>query len=356
MCVLVEAQDLTIGYGSGKTRSAVIAANIDVELKAGEFVCLLGPNGAGKSTLIRTFAGLQKPLSGKVILNGKPIGSYASREIARHLSVVLTERPAIGLMPVFSVVALGRYPYTNWAGRLSEKDEKMVWKAIKAVGIENLAHRLINELSDGERQKVMIARALAQEPRVMILDEATAFLDLPRRVELMLLLRRLASESSIAVLLSTHDLDLALRSADRLWILPRGGPLVTGIPEDLVLSGAFSSAFDGSDVVFDKHLGTFVFDSLQRGTVALEGICHGASQAWEKLPSSHDVVLVWTHRALTRAGYRVVSDGGVPVKITISSENGSGVVWRITSSNHSERQAYSLEDLIAKLGSMPEAA
>ncbi|MGC8718633.1 MAG: ABC transporter ATP-binding protein [Thermodesulforhabdaceae bacterium] len=355
MSVLIRAQNLTIGYGSSKRSRVVVAKDINVQLKAGEFVCLLGPNGAGKSTLLRTFAGLQKPLSGTVTLNGKPVMSYSPREIAKCLSVVLTDRPAVGLMPAFTVVALGRYPYTDWAGRLSAQDEEIVWKAIKAVGIENLAGRLINELSDGERQKVMIARALAQEPQVMILDEATAFLDLPRRVELMLLLKKLATESNIAILLSTHDLDLALRSADRLWILPRGGPLLTGIPEDLVLSGAFSSAFDGSDVVFDKHLGTFVFNRLERGTVALEGFHHSRLHACEHTSSS-DVLFLWTHRALTRAGYRVVSDECAPVRITISNENGSGVVWRITSSNHSERCAHSLEDLITKLLSMPEAA
>lgn len=344
MIELLKIVDLTIGYAHRKRSKFVVAEGINVSLKAGEFVCLLGPNGAGKSTLLRTLAGLQRPLGGDVMIKGSSIFSLSSREIASHLSVVLTDRPAVGFMPVFSVVALGRYPYTGWTGSLSPRDAEMVWQSIKAVGIEALAERRLNELSDGERQKVMIARALAQEPKIMILDEATAFLDLPRRVELMLLLKKLANESKIAVLLSTHDLDLALRSADRLWILPRGGPLITGIPEDLVLNGTFAAAFDGSDVVFDKRSGTFVFESPERGTVALEGT------------PSHDVVVAWTRRALTRIGYRIVSGETAGLKITVSNDNGSGPVWRIRCEGRNERCARSLEDLITELSSMADAA
>ncbi|MCX7822223.1 MAG: ABC transporter ATP-binding protein [Syntrophobacterales bacterium] len=345
MSKLLRTLNLTIGYKKRNRSRFVVAEGINVNLKSGEFVCLLGPNGAGKSTLLRTLAGLQKPISGDVMINGTSIYNFSPRDIAKHLSIVLTDRPSIGFIPVFSVVALGRYPYTNWTGSLSSQDEEIVWRAIRAVGIEDLANRLLSELSDGERQKVMIARALAQEPKIMILDEATAFLDLPRRVELMLLLRKLANESNIAVLLSTHDLDLALRSADRLWILPKGGSIIAGIPEDLVLNGAFSAAFDGSNVVFDKRLGTFVFESPERGRVVLESSS-----------SLDDVVTAWTCRALTRAGYVIVSDEVTPLKIKISNENGSGTVWRMIWDGKVEKRACSLEDLISKLGSMANVA
>mgnify|MGYP001152896626 CR=1 FL=1 len=341
MSNVLTASKLTVGYKSGKERSFIVAGGIEVSLKAGEFVCLLGPNGAGKSTLIKTLAGIHKPISGEVMLDGMPISTFSPRELARRLSVVLTDRPAVGLMPVFSLVALGRYPYTGWAGKLSNKDEKIVWEAIKAVGIEDLANRLVGELSDGERQKVMIARALAQQPRVMILDEATAFLDLPRRVELFLLLRRLARESNIAVLLSTHDLDLALRSADRLWLLPKGGSIVDGIPEDLVLNGAFATAFNCSDVVFDSRSGTFVFESPSLGEIAFEG---------------NGVFGVWTRRALNRAGYRIISGESAPLKIEVSSENGSKTVWRIYYGGRPCQCAHSLEELLRHLSSMKNAA
>jgi iron complex transport system ATP-binding protein len=340
MSDVLVARRLTVGYKSGKGCN-VVAEGIEVSLKSGEFVCLLGPNGAGKSTLIKTLAGIHRPISGDVILDGMPISAFSSQELARRLSVVLTDRPAVGLMPVFSLVALGRYPYTGWTGNLSPKDEEIVWEAIKAVGIEDLAGRLVGELSDGERQKVMIARALAQQPRVMILDEATAFLDLPRRVELFLLLRRLARESDIAVLLSTHDLDLALRSADRLWILPKGGSLIDGIPEDLVLKGAFAAAFNCSDVVFDSRSGTFVFESPPLGEVALEG---------------NGVLGVWTRRALNRAGYRVISSENAPLKIEISGEDGSKTAWRIYCGDRPHQCAHSLEELLRQLSSMRDAA
>jgi iron complex transport system ATP-binding protein len=215
---------------------------VSVALRPGELVCLLGPNGAGKSTLIRTLCGMQAPLAGRVLLGGEPLEKLSAREVARRMSLVLTERVAVGLMPVATLVALGRHPYTRWGGRLRPEDREAVWRAMADAGIEAMACRPVCELSDGERQKVMIARALAQEPQVMILDEATAFLDLPRRVELMHLLRRLTRSRRRAILLSTHDLELALRCADRLWLLPLGGPLQDGAPEDLVLSGAFGSA------------------------------------------------------------------------------------------------------------------
>lgn len=337
--------NLTIGYTSRKRSRLVVAEKINVRLDPGEFVCLIGPNGAGKSTLLRTIAGLQKPLDGDVTLNGASVYNLPPGEIARHLSVVLTDRPTVGFMTVYSVVTLGRYPYTNWAGGLSSRDEEIVWKAIKTVGIEELSDRLLNELSDGERQKVMIARALAQEPKIMVLDEATAFLDLPRRVELMLLLRKLARESNIAVLLSTHDLDLALKSSDRLWLLPKGGPIITGVPEDLVLNGSFSSVFDGSSAAFDRGSGTFIFESPERGRVVLESSF-----------SSQDVFVTWTRRALVRAGYRIVSDESIALRVAISNENGSGTVWRIICKGKEEALAHSLEDLIFKLGSMADAA
>jgi len=198
------------------------------------------------------------------------------------------------------------------------------------VGIELLAHRPVCELSDGERQKVMIARALAQEPQVMILDEATAFLDLPRRVELMHLLRNLARMGSRAILLSTHDLDMALRCADRLWLLPPGGPLRCGIPEDMVLSDAFSDTFAGSGAQFDKGSGAFTLPGGDRGTVALRG---------------NGIPGMWTYRALERAGYRVTTQDRATVRVEVLRENGA-TTWRIGSRNENYP---SLETLLTAL-------
>ncbi|HRR39759.1 MAG TPA: ABC transporter ATP-binding protein [Syntrophales bacterium] len=310
---ILETRGLAIGYRHHRRPVCVVAEGIDVALSAGHFVCLLGPNGAGKSTLIRTLAGMQAPIEGTIFIAGKHLHELSARALAQRMSLVLTQRVAVGMMPVLSFVALGRHPYTDWMGRLSREDEAAVSRALADVGIEALAHRAVCELSDGERQKVKIARALAQEPQVMILDEATAFLDLPRRVELMSLLKRLAHESGRAVLLATHDLDLALRSADRLWLLPSGGPLREGVPEDLVLDDAFSATFSDGAIDFDKESGAFVVVGRGKGTVSLHG---------DGTPA------MWTYRALERAGYRVVSNGVAGISVQVLLENGRPV-WRL---------------------------
>jgi len=310
-----------------------VAEGIDVVLREGELVCLLGPNGAGKSTLIRTLAGMLKPLEGEVRLSGDRLSTLSAREVARRMSLVLTDRPAVGLMPVATLVSLGRHPYTGRTGRLTRKDEEAVWKAMADVGIEDLAHRAFGELSDGERQKAMIARALAQEPSVLILDEATAYLDLPRRVELMELLLDLARAGGRAVLLSTHDLDLALRCAHRLWLLPHGGPLHTGIPEDLVLQGTFAEVFAGSGARFDAASGAFTVPCTFRETVALK---------------ADGIVGMWTYRALERAGYRVVAEGGA--RLCVEAVQTVGVAsWRIHDGNRRKITVGSLESLLTLL-------
>jgi iron complex transport system ATP-binding protein len=206
--------------------------------------------------------------------------------------------------------------------------------AMAAVGIEALARRPVCELSDGERQKVMIARALAQDPRVMILDEATAFLDLPRRVEFMHLLRRLAPAGRRAILLSTHDLDLALRCADRLWLLPPGGPLQQGVPEDLVLTDAFADSFSDADVQFDKKSGAFQRQRENRGCVALHG---------------EDVPAMWTYRALERAGYQVVAPGEAPICVEVYFK-GDTIVWNIKGMDTA--CCDTVEELLARLQRM----
>ncbi len=327
---LLETHGLAVGYGHSGKGPHVVVDGIEIALRRDEFVCLLGPNGAGKTTLIRTLTGVQPQLAGSVLLAGTPLETFSPRMLARRMSLVLTQRVTVGMMPVVTLVALGRHPHTDWTGRLGPQDEQAVWNAIADVGIEALAYRPVGELSDGERQKAMIARALAQEPELMILDEATAFLDLPRRVELMHLLGRLAHSGNRAVVLSTHDLDLALRCSDRLWLLPCGGPLIEGIPEDLVLSDAFGRTFEAAGVRFDKRSGAFSLDNAPFGTVALRG---------DGVPG------MWTYRALERSGYRVVKDGEAELCIQVTQDNGS-ITWTIQEGCVSYQ---SLEDLLNDL-------
>ena len=321
----MRTEGLAVGYRSvrntsGHARDRQVLTGLDLELHAGELVCLLGPNGAGKSTLLRTLAGLQAPLAGRILVDGDDFAGLSAQGRARKTAIVLTERLEAGNLSVYSLAALGRHPHTGWTGMLAEADRRAVRAALDAAGAWDLRDRWFDELSDGEKQRVMLARALAQEPALLLLDEPTAFLDLPRRVETIRILRKLAREHGRAVLLSTHDLDLAMRAADRLWLLPPGGPVRCGIPEDLALSGAVGSVFDQGDVAFDLASGQFRI--------------HGHPEKWAVL--SGDAMLShWTARALEREGYGITEGGGsganaaeVSITATAAAE---GAVWHCRS-------------------------
>ena len=216
----VKAIGLTTGYRKGKKETAV-GKNISASLYAGELTALLGRNGAGKSTLMRTLAGFQPPLGGKIEIDGKSLSDFKGDALAKTVSVVLTEKPVLENMDAETLVGLGRAPYTGFWGGFTDRDRAAVEKAISLVGIENLRKREVQSLSDGERQKVMIAKAFAQETPVIFLDEPTAFLDYPSKVELMRLLGRLAREEKKTIFVSTHDLEIALRLSDRFWLLDK---------------------------------------------------------------------------------------------------------------------------------------
>lgn len=312
---VLRADQLTVGYANRRSTRPVVR-DFSVSLRAGEFVCLIGPNGAGKSTLLRTLTGMQRPLSGAVFLQGEELERLPLPERARKLSVVLTERFEAGNLSVGALVSLGRHPYTDWSGRLTAHDEAVVRKAMAVTGVTAMANRPVSELSDGERQRVMIARALAQEPILIVLDEPTAYLDLPRRVEIMRILASLAHQSGKAVLLSTHDLDLALRTADRIWLLAEGH-VRDGSPESLILSGAFEDAFRNEGLRFDRTTGAFDLQFMRRGRVQLRG---------------QGIAAIWTAHALERAGYEVVQSAtaGSSADFHVEvSENTEQTIWRI---------------------------
>ena len=228
MTPLLQATHITTGYAPRKAARHIVSEDISLELYPGELVCLVGPNGSGKSTLLRTLTGLQVTLDGDVLLKGKDIRSFSPIEKAKFLSIVLTTPVQAGRLTVYDLTALGRYPYTDWAGSLSQQDHLLIHNALATIGIEEFAPRMLHELSDGERQKVMVARALAQNPNLVVLDEPTAFLDIPFRIEIMSILKKIISEGDRGILLSTHDLDLAMRTADRLWVLSRDGTFHSG--------------------------------------------------------------------------------------------------------------------------------
>lgn len=286
------AQGLVAGY-DGRPLLGPYALNAP----RGDFVCLIGANGAGKSTLIRTLCGMQPALAGDILLDGQPLAAQSSRERARLLAVVLTDRVDTMLMTGYELACLGRYPHIGWGGRLRHADHDIVQTALLQAGAMPLAARLVSHLSDGERQRIMIARALAQQPRLLVLDEATAFLDLPRRIELMQLLQDLAHQQQLSIVLSTHDLELALRYADALWVIDGKRRLHTGAPEDLALNGALSAAFSADGLAFD----------LDRGELRV-----GRGGGNPIRVNGSGVRRVWAQRALQRLGY-CVQDDATPV-------------------------------------------
>lgn len=249
--------DLTTGYRGYHGSAVEVTSDISASLLSGELTCLLGPNGAGKSTLLRTLSGFQPPLSGIAMVQGRDITSYSGPELARTIGVVLTEKISLPNMNVTELVALGRSPYTGFWGRLSLHDREIVDEAITLVRIEDLRYRNVSTLSDGERQKVMIAKALAQETPIIFLDEPTAFLDFPSKVEIMQLLRRLSIVKDKTVFLSTHDIDIALQMSDMVWVLDKDSALVTGTPKALAENGTISRCFTRDGISFDPSALSF---------------------------------------------------------------------------------------------------
>ncbi len=281
---LLATSNLAIGYQSA------LHKQISLGLEEGELVCLLGPNGAGKSTLIKTLFGVLKPLGGQVEIGQKSLASLSPKAIAKQVAVVLTDRVSEEHLRVRDLVAMGRLPYAGLLGGLGEEDYQKVDEALSLTGVSAFADRLVGDLSDGERQKVMIARALAQDTQLIFLDEPTAHLDLPSKISIMHLLRRLARESGKAMVVSTHDMDIALQTADKLWLMAKEKPFVAGVPEDLVIDGSFGHYFQLGEVVFDVKSGSFVMDVPKKAFVNVQG----------EGPEA-----IWLKRALERNGFGV---------------------------------------------------
>jgi iron complex transport system ATP-binding protein len=319
---ILTTQHLSIGY-SKKGKASIVQSGLDLQLRGGELVCLIGPNGSGKSTLVRSLCGLQKPLAGNVLIESQDISKISTAERALLIALVLTDKVEIENTTVEDVVAFGRHPYSNWWGNTSEEDLFRVREAIEMVHLKKHQFKLLNELSDGELQRVMIAKALAQDTPIILLDEPTAHLDLPNRVEIMMLLHRLAHDTGKAILLSTHELDLALQAADRIWLMSDDQKgVITGIPEDLVFNGSFNRTFESKSYFFNAANGNFSFNYPLTKKVWVTG---------------DKTRLYWTLRALARAGFQVVQDADISIEITDSC-------WKIRN-----EVFYTIEELLAKL-------
>lgn len=260
-------KDLSIGYQTRK-QCRVVAEGMNASLFAGELTCLIGANGVGKSTLLRTLAGFQKPLGGELMIrDAKGVTSLNTlhpKELAKIIAVVLTGKPDVTAMRVSEIVGIGRSPYTGFWGNLSAEDNEAVKEALHLVGVSPLANRMFHTLSDGERQKVMIAKALVQQTPIILLDEPTAFLDYPSKVEMLQLLRRLAPDLNKTIFLSTHDLELALQLADKLWLMEP--QLSVGSPRELADKGSLSRFIDRSGISLDVSSLHIVVKSAEETT------------------------------------------------------------------------------------------
>ena len=323
MNISIQLSDVTTGY-----RGKPVTRDINAYLQAGELTCLLGPNGAGKSTLLKTLSAFIPPLSGEITIEGVNIRKISASMLARSIAVVLTRRPATMNMTVEELVSIGRSPYTSFFGGLHENDREVVDKSIRLVGIDDLRTRNVNTLSDGERQKALIAKALAQQTRIIFLDEPTAFLDYPSKVEIMQLLYTIAREENKTVFMSTHDLELALQIADKIWLLDKERGLNIGIPEDLAYAGLLGDYFQRGGLKFNYTTGLFEIDNEQKGSVCLKGSGR---------------LFNMVKKALKRMGYSTdPSSGGVTIEIIADANGNEHIVYDGETLN-------SIESLAAKL-------
>lgn len=239
---ILTLSQLSVGYKNGHEKQ-VLMENLNLEIPKGKFIALLGANGVGKSTLIRTIANLQKPISGRILLNGQNIEEYDTQKIARHMSLVLTDRIQGGHLNVRELVEMGRYPHTNWTGKLRGQDIEKVEEAIHLCAIDYLRDANIFEISDGQLQKAMIARALAQDGDLMLLDEPTVHLDANNRFAVIELLRKLVNETKKSVLMSTHQVEMALQMSDTIWLANCGENIICDTPQELYKQKEIEKAF-----------------------------------------------------------------------------------------------------------------
>lgn len=303
---IIGVERLAIGYN----REQALIREINLSVHPGEMVALIGRNGTGKSTLLRSLIGLLPVLAGECRLMGTPIGHYPLRKRAQMVSFVSSQLSQLPAISVTELVSMGRMPYTGWMGKLSSRDASLVVEAIREVKLEAHREHTLDQLSDGERQRAMIARAFVQDTPLMVLDEPTAFLDIPNKYELIRLLGTFRDEGR-SIIYSTHDLETAMQYADKLWVIHRDR-IIEGAPEDLGIEGLFTKLFDTSGIHYDQLTGRFRYTGLVKGSVRLKGE-----------PGN---VLNWTRRTLERLGFRLGEPAGVEIEVMVHN---AGPRWRV---------------------------
>ena len=301
---ILSLDSLKIGYASGKNEN-VLLPPLNACANCGELIAVIGRNGIGKSTLLRTLTGLQPPLGGDILYSGKNIRDYSRMDLAQKVGYISTDVVKVSNMSVYELVALGRFPHTNWIGKIETKDHEIIMDAIEKTSMSPFCRKFVSELSDGERQKAMIARILSQDTGIMVMDEPTAFLDIAGKYEILHLMHTLSNTSDKTIIFSTHDLQMAISQSDKIWLI-LDSKLIEGAPEDLMIAGAFDHLFDSSTVRFNSEDGTFSFRSEEKGSIYING---------------DGIKKLWTEKAINRAGFTVSKEKTVPYIITPSGNN-----------------------------------
>jgi iron complex transport system ATP-binding protein len=305
---ILSLNDYSIGYQKENT----LLSHLNLSVNRGEMVALIGRNGTGKSTLLKSIIGLMAPMEGLCLFEGRPISEYTIPERARRVSYVSSQVAQLPSLTVRELLGLGRMPYTGWMGRLTREDRAVIEQAIKEVQMGALADRKLEILSDGERQRAMIARAFVQDTALMVLDEPTAFLDIPNTFELIELLSRFR-DGGRSIVYSTHDLGSAMQCADKMWVIHQGR-ILEGAPEDLGITGLFNELFSSSGIRYDEHLGRFLFEGNLKGVVSVTG--------------EREDLLIWARHTMERLGYKIEKGADLQIRVEVSTE---GVHWILKS-------------------------
>lgn len=307
----LKLSDVSIGY-IRKNGPAIVQSELNLSADEGELIVLIGKNGCGKSTLLRSIACMQPIFEGTIHLDDTDISEISPRKRAKLLSVVLTGQQQVASFSVKELISIGRDPYTGWLGSLTEKDEEIISRSIQLTSLEGFEDRKIDELSDGERQRAFIARAFAQDTPIILLDEPTSHLDLPNRINILLLLQKLARDTGKTILISTHELETAMQVADKLWLMEKGEGVIVGVPEDMVLNGSFDKVFHHKSYEFDKEFGSFVVQKNLDKLISTQ------------VKNPQGMMARWTTKALSRKGFKIVETA--PIELLIDEERENWVV------------------------------
>jgi iron complex transport system ATP-binding protein len=327
---ILSLDSLKIGYVSGRHEN-VLLPPLNACANKGELIAVIGRNGIGKSTLLRTLTGLQPSLGGEIFYSGKNIRDYSRMDLAQKVGYISTEIVKVSNMSVYDLVSLGRFPHTNWMGKIDTKNHEVIMDAIDKTAMSAFCNRFVSELSDGERQRAMIARILAQDTGIMVMDEPTAFLDIGSKYEILHLMHLLSHKSEKTIIFSTHDLHMAISQSDKIWLI-LDNRLMEGAPEDLMIEGAFDHLFDSSPVQFNSEDGTFSFRSEEKGRIYIEG---------------DGIRRHWTEKAINRAGFSLSEVKTIPYIIIPSGNNRE---WKLTTNISSVefRSIYELVSFLSK--------